>query len=94
MPDRPLWQWTLLSLGLLLLILLPFALFEDQVTSFAARTLDSGRPGWFIAIFVVALLASDVLLPIPSSFVATAAGYLLGFWWGSFATWAGLMKER
>jgi uncharacterized membrane protein YdjX (TVP38/TMEM64 family) len=29
-------------------------------------------------------------LPIPSSFVGTASGYLLGFWGGTLATWAGL----
>jgi uncharacterized membrane protein YdjX (TVP38/TMEM64 family) len=91
MPNRPLWKWSLLSVGLLLLIIVPFALFEQDLSSFAQRSLDARASAWAIAGSLIALLASDILLPIPSSFVATAAGYLLGFWWGSAATWAGLM---
>lgn len=91
MPNRALWTWSLFSVGLLLLILLPFALFDERLTSFTQTTLDAGLSAWVIAGSLIALLASDILLPIPSSFVATASGYLLGFWWGSAATWAGLM---
>ncbi len=91
MLNHPLWKWSLLSVGLLLLIIVPFALFEQDLTSFAERSLDARESAWAIAGSLIALLASDILLPIPSSFVATASGYLLGFWWGSAATWAGLM---
>jgi len=91
MPNRALWKWSLFSVGLLLLILLPFAFFEQHLRSFAQTTLDAGSSAWVIAGSLIALLASDILLPIPSSVVATASGYLLGFWRGSAATWAGLM---
>jgi uncharacterized membrane protein YdjX (TVP38/TMEM64 family) len=37
------------------------------------------------------LLASDVVLPVPSSLVSTAAGLLLGFWSGAAACWVGMM---
>ncbi len=38
-----------------------------------------------------ALLAADVLLPIPSSIVGSLLGARLGFWWGFAASFAGLM---
>ncbi len=37
------------------------------------------------------LLASDILLPIPSSIVGTLLGARLGFWAGLIAIWTGLM---
>ncbi len=39
---------------------------------------------------VVVILASDILLPVPSSFVGTVAGQTLGTVVGSLATWMGL----
>jgi uncharacterized membrane protein YdjX (TVP38/TMEM64 family) len=38
----------------------------------------------------VGLLSADVLLPVPSSMVSTASGYLLGFWQGLAASWLGM----
>jgi uncharacterized membrane protein YdjX (TVP38/TMEM64 family) len=37
------------------------------------------------------LLALDVVLPVPSSIVSTAAGVLLGFWRGAVVVWTGMM---
>ena len=91
MPNRTRWKWSLLGAGLLLLIVLPFVLFEQRVAAFAQTTLETGSSPWAIAASLAALLASDIVLPIPSSILATASGYLLGFWRGSAATWAGLM---
>lgn len=42
------------------------------------------------ALLVVLLLASDVVLPIPSSLVGTSAGLVLGLWPGAIISWAGL----
>ncbi len=91
MPTNPLWRWSLLSLGMLLLIIVPFLLFEQQVTAWSEAVLNKESSPWAISAVLVGLLASDILLPIPSSFVATASGYLLGLWWGTLATWIGLM---
>lgn len=91
MPTNPLWRWFFLSLGLLLLIVVPFLLFEQQVTAWSEAILSKESPPWVIAATLVGLLASDILLPIPSSFIATASGYMLGLWWGTLATWTGLM---
>lgn len=41
-----------------------------------------------------ALLAADVLLPIPSSIVGSLLGARLGFWWGFAASFAGLMTGQ
>ena len=38
-----------------------------------------------------ALLASDILLPVPSSILGTLLGARLGFWPGFACTWVGLM---
>ena len=91
MPTNPLWRWSLLSLALLLTIIVPFLLFEQQITAWSEAVLHEGGSSWAVAAALVGLLASDILLPIPSSFVATASGYLFGIWWGTLATWAGLM---
>jgi len=91
MSTNPLWRWSLLSLGLLLLIIVPFLLFEQQVTAWSEAILSQEGSPWAGTAALVGLLASDILLPIPSSFVATASGYLLGLWWGTLATWVGLM---
>lgn len=91
MPMNPIWRWSLLSLGLLLLIVVPFLLFEQPITVWSEAALNKQGSPWAITAALVGLLASDILLPIPSSFVATASGYLLGLWWGTVATWTGLM---
>ena len=41
-----------------------------------------------------ALLAADVLLPIPSSIVGSLLGARLGFWWGFAACFVGLMTGQ
>lgn len=43
-----------------------------------------------VAALVVALLAVDIVLPVPSSVVSTAAGSALGFWAGTAASWTGM----
>ena len=91
MLKSPTWRWSLLSLGLLLLIIAPFLLFEERITSWSEEIIDEQGSPWAVAAVLVGLLASDILLPIPSSFVATASGYLLGLRYGTVATWSGLM---
>ena len=91
MPLSPTWRWSLLSLGLLLLIIAPFLLFEERITSWSEAIIDEQISPWAVAAVLVGLLTADILLPIPSSFVATASGYLLGLMYGTAATWSGLM---
>lgn len=74
-----------------ILIISPFLLFGQQVEAGIDRFLVSRPPPEVVFLAVFALLMSDVVLPIPSSLVATAAGALLGFPLGFSAVFGGLM---
>jgi len=74
------------------IVLVPFALAGSRVEAWVAQVLvTKGENQRLTAMLIAAALAGDVLLPIPSSLVATAAGYLLGFARGTLAGFAGLM---
>jgi uncharacterized membrane protein YdjX (TVP38/TMEM64 family) len=70
--------------------LVPFVLFGSRVDAwFEAWRADP--PAWpIVAGVVIALLATDVFLPIPSSVVSTLAGSQLGTIGGTAASWAGM----
>jgi uncharacterized membrane protein YdjX (TVP38/TMEM64 family) len=69
----------LLGLALALLVIVPFVLFGDRIEAWAHALLLDRRPqGLLPRVVCVVLLVSDVLLPVPSSLVSTAAG----LWWG------------
>lgn len=71
-------------------ILIPFFLFEDQINHwFAILTHTSAATPW-LGLALSALLASDIVLPVPSSLVSTACGALLGFLPGLLASWLGM----
>jgi uncharacterized membrane protein YdjX (TVP38/TMEM64 family) len=79
--------WIVFTLLVLGLILAPFFGWETPVHAWAGALLDRRPPWWVIS----GLLAADVVLPVPSSLVSTAAGLLLGFWSGAAASWIGMM---
>ncbi len=83
-------RWLLLGALLFAAILIPFFLFEDRINAAAAALLGAEHGRAAVAAGIVALLASDVVLPVPSSVVSTAAGALLGLSAGAAATWAGM----
>ena len=83
-------RWAVLWVILIGLVLLPFLLFEEQFTAFADQVTASGTSRWVVAGAVLALLALDVFLPVPSSIVSTAAGIFLGFVAGSAIVWTGM----
>jgi uncharacterized membrane protein YdjX (TVP38/TMEM64 family) len=73
----------------LLIPILPFAIIgempgEHWLSAADENALQFGMTGFGI-------LASDVLLPIPSSIIGTLLGARLGFTVGTLWTWAGLM---
>ena len=84
-------RWAALWAVLVGLVLIPFFLFEGQFNALAARIVQSDTSRMVSGAGIVALLALDVFLPVPSSIVATAAGVLLGLWKGTLVVWAGLM---
>ncbi len=83
-------RWLWLSLLIVAAILVPFFLFEDQVTALALRLTSGQTSAGYAALVIGALLASDVVLPIPSSIVSAAAGALLGFWRSFAVIWIGM----
>ena len=83
-------RWLVLSVVLAALILIPFALFEEEFNQLAERLAQGDAARWYVAAALGGLLASDVLLPIPSSVVSAAAGVLLGFVEGALVVWAGM----
>lgn len=83
-------RWAFLSILLLALILVPFVLFEDYFSGFAERVAADGAATATAEAVVVGLLASDVVLPIPSSVVSATAGALFGFLPGAVVVWIGM----
>jgi uncharacterized membrane protein YdjX (TVP38/TMEM64 family) len=89
--SRAIWGWVAFSGLLLALILIPFFLFGGALEGLAQRFLEARPPLWQVALLLGGLLAGDVVLPVPSSLVGTAAGSLLGFGLGTATSWAGMM---
>jgi membrane protein DedA with SNARE-associated domain len=87
---KPWQRWTVITCLVLALIIVPFLIWEEPITAWTTRQLaeTSGRAA--IGMLVVALLAADVLLPIPSSFVAAGAVSLLGAWQGGGSVCIGM----
>ncbi|QDU39929.1 TVP38/TMEM64 family inner membrane protein YdjZ [Maioricimonas rarisocia] len=80
----------LLIAGALLIPVVPFLLLGE---SFEAQVAAWVRQEWSPATqfsLIVASLATDILLPIPSSAVSTYAGGVLGFATGTLASWLGM----
>lgn len=84
-------RWAVIWVVLIGLVLVPFFLFEAEFNAFAARMTSGDRAAWLASTSIFGLLALDVILPVPSSIVSTAAGVLLGFWRGAAIVWTGMM---
>lgn len=84
-------RWTLIWIALIVFVLVPFFLFEDRFNALAETITRGDTARWLVASSIFALLALDVILPVPSSIVSTAAGVLLGFWAGVAIIWIGMM---
>jgi uncharacterized membrane protein YdjX (TVP38/TMEM64 family) len=76
------------TLLLLALILIPFFLFGADMEARSAALAAAGRGA--IASGGAALLALDIILPVPSSLLATAIGAALGPWLGTLVNATGL----
>lgn len=81
--------WILMGL-VAALILIPFAIWQEPIESWTRQALDSGPSRLGVFALVAGLLALDVVLPVPSSLVSTAAGALLGFTGGLAASLTGM----
>lgn len=77
-------------IAVLLVPIVPFVLFGQQISDWWDRWQQQPHSTELLAAMVVGLLATDVFLPVPSSVVATLAGYKLGVLGGTLATWLGM----
>lgn len=84
-------RWLLLALIILAFILVPFLLLADAIEMWTQHFLESaGERSALVAAVLGTLLASDILLPVPSSVVSTAAGLFLGFTGGMMTSLVGM----
>ena len=86
----PTLRWFLLFILLVIVIIVPFLLFEAQVEKFINQTMDTSMSRLSLAMMIGTALVFDVILPIPSSMVNTVAGAALGFAFGTFVCWFGM----
>lgn len=83
-------RWALLWLAALALILIPFFLLEERVERLPDLIANWQAGRWIAGGAIAGLLALDILLPVPSSVLSTAAGAMLGFVPGAFASLIGM----
>ena len=89
MRTRPLLRLSLMPALVLAAILVPFFLLNDRLQA-ATTAFLVGAGDITVALAAVALLAGDMLLPVPSSLVSLAAAGALGMVWGAVAIWTGM----
>jgi uncharacterized membrane protein YdjX (TVP38/TMEM64 family) len=83
-------RWAILWTILIAIVIVPFLVFEKQFEQLSTWLAQGNASGWATAAAILALLALDVFLPVPSSIVSTGAGALLGFWQGTAVIWIGM----
>ena len=87
---RALVGWTAIFVILLAIMLAPFFLYEADVMDVIGALIQGNHTSAILSVELGALLAADVLLPVPSSLVSTICGSLLGFWSGLLVSWIGM----
>lgn len=70
--------------------IVPFVAFGDQLEDTIEGWLDPPPSPSVISLLTVAVLSSDILLPVPSSLVSTFAGAQLGVALATAASWLGM----
>ena len=83
-------RWSSALVLVLLLIMVPFFLWEESLRGWSEGKLKTFWSPWAVGVLLATLLAGDLVLPVPSSVLSTASGALLGFWLGTFVTWVGM----
>jgi len=88
--SRHLVRQLLLITAVLAIPIVPFLVVGERLDVRITGLLSAELSPGTVAITVIGLLASDILLPVPSSVVSTFAGRVLGFWGGAGASWCGM----
>lgn len=85
------WRLGLVVSLLMMIVLLPYACFGREVAAWVRDLLEPGSQGrWMVALMLMGVLASDIILPVPSTLVCAAGGLLLGPLHGALAAFVGL----
>lgn len=69
---------------------IPWLLWGTRLDHAVAAWLDPPPPPAFLAATEIGVLAADILLPVPSSLIATLGGASLGLTAGTACAWIGL----
>ena len=77
-------------LAVLLVPIVPFVLVGGRIDEWFIAWQERTRDPPSAALMIVGLLATDILLPIPSSMVSTFGGGKLGWLLGTLASWVGM----
>ncbi|NQT92225.1 MAG: VTT domain-containing protein [Lentisphaerae bacterium] len=84
-------KWISLIAIVLAVILVPYFFFAESVQAWTEQFMASARDRPVSSAVVLgSLLAVDILLPVPSSIISTAAGYVLGFAGGLLVSTLGM----
>lgn len=87
---RELFRTLPLMCMVLLVPVLPFLFFGGQLERLLQRFVDDPPSASLTMVAVIGVLATDILLPIPSSVISTLSGWQLGWLRGTLATWIGM----
>ena len=87
---RELWRPLLILCVALLVPVLPFLSFGGWLEERVTWWLDPPPAPAVIVLGTVAILSTDILLPVPSSVVSTVAGAQLGILAATAASWLGM----
>jgi uncharacterized membrane protein YdjX (TVP38/TMEM64 family) len=83
-------RWVVLGVLLCAVIVVPFVIWEDALALLSRNWLEAPTSRAVVAFVAAALLAVDLALPIPSSFVSAGAVAAVGPVIGAVAIWAGM----
>ncbi|MEO2013002.1 MAG: VTT domain-containing protein [Fuerstiella sp.] len=87
---RELFRTLPLMCVVLLVPVLPFLFFGGQLERLLQGFVDDPPSAPLTMLVVIGVLATDILLPIPSSVISTLSGWQLGWLRGTLATWIGM----
>jgi uncharacterized membrane protein YdjX (TVP38/TMEM64 family) len=87
---RPLRLLLILALAAVAVPLVPFLVYGTRLDHAVARLLDPLPSPPVLAAIEMGVLAADLLLPVPSSMVATLGGAQLGIALGTLCAWIGM----
>lgn len=87
---RELFRTLPLMCVVLLVPVLPFIAFGGELEDWLRGLAEEPPEPWITSLWVVGLLATDILLPIPSSVISTLSGWQLGWGLGTLVTWIGM----